>query len=480
MSPQRARFETTHVVIAMAALVAVLALLSSRYGYHRDELYFRMLPLAWGYVDQPPLMPMLVHGATWLLGDSLWALRVVAIALAAASLPLAALIAREVGGAALAQRSAAWGMAGATATLMFGHVLLTASVDLVVWPTVILFVLRAVLRRDGRWWLAAGAVAGASTYNKLLIAVLLAAIAAGLTVFGPRRWLRSGWLWAGVAITALLAAPNILYQATNGWPQLEMGAALAAQNAAEVRVMMWPFLVLLVGPVLAVFWSVALVTMFRRPAWRDLRFLAVAFTVVVAFVFWAGAQFYYTAGILSALTAIGAVPVAELARTRRRRATLSCLLAVNAAGCAVTSLPIAPLPSAVGAALAGINQSVADQVGWPQYVDQIERASVGADAIITSNYGEAGALDRFGEQLPPVFSGHNALWDLGGPSDADVVVIVGGQLDRVAGLFASCEVVDHLDNGVDVDAEEQGQPLAVCRNPQQSWPQLWPLFRHLS
>src|SRR5699024_2225903 len=105
--------------------------LSSRYGYHRDELYFHMLPPDWGYTDQPPLTPFLVRTATALLGDSVAAVRVVSTLCAVASLPLLALITREVGGGRHAQALTAWGMAGATMTLLFGHVMLTASPDLV-------------------------------------------------------------------------------------------------------------------------------------------------------------------------------------------------------------------------------------------------------------------------------------------------------------------------------------------------------------
>ncbi len=481
MTAVRPRLATAHVVGAMIALAVLLVALSPLYGYHRDELYFRMLPPAWGYTDQPPLMPLLAHIVTALFGDSVVALRVVALVCAVASLPLLALVTREVGGGRLAQAFTVWGMAGATMTLLFGHLLLTASLDLVVWPSALLFAIRALLRGAGAWWLAAGAVVGASTFNKLLVAVLMAGIALGLALCGPWRWFRSGWLYGGVALAMLIAVPNIVYQATHGWPQLAMGAALGQHNAGEVRVMMWPFLVLLPGPILAVFWIVAIVAILRRRSWRPLRLLVVTFAVVVAFVFAAGTQFYYTAGILAVLTAVGAVPVADWARTRGRRIAVGVLLGVNALGCAATSLPLVPATWFGASGLASVNSATADTVGWERYVQQISDVAktARADAVIASNYGEAGAIDRFAPDLP-VYSGHNALWDLGPPGDdATTVVIVGGQYERVRDLFDSCRVEDGLDNGVGVETEEEGEPIAVCSGPIEPWRAMWEEFRHL-
>lgn len=480
---ERHPFARAHVIAAMIALAAVLAVLAPEYGYHRDELYFRMLPPAWGYVDQPPLTPLLARVASALFGDSVVALRIVALACATASLPLLALITREVGGSRRAQALTAWGMAGATLTLTFGHVLLTASLDLVVWPAVLLFAIRAAGRDDGRWWLAVGAVIGVSTANKLLVVILMIGIAAGLALLGPRRWFTSGWLWGGVAIAGVLAVPSAVYQATHGWPQLAMGAALSSGNSGEVRIMMWPMLVLLVGPVLAVFWAVAVVGLFRRPEWKPLRFLVVVFGVVVLFVFIGGTQFYYTAGVLGALVAIGAAGVAEWAHSRWRQIVICLLLGANALGCAVSALPLLPEQAFGASGLAAVNSAAGDQVGWERYAQQVRQAavSVDADVIIASNYGEAGALDRFGSGGVPVVSGHNALWDLGGPADdADTVVIVGGQARSAQQWFGSCEVAGELDNGVNVDNEEQGMPVLVCTDPLGPWPQLWDRFRHLS
>ena len=250
----------------MAALAVVLTATSGGYGFARDELYFRMLRPAWGYLDQPPLTPWLVRTFVTTVADAPWAVRIPATLAAVASVLVVVLITRELGGGRGAQTLCAWAYAFASTPLLFGHVMLTATLDLVVWPAVVLMGMRALLRRQPAWWYAVGAVVGLSTYNKLLVSLLLLALGAGLLAAGPRRVLWSRQLLGGVVLALLVGAPNLLFQATHGWPQLAMGRALSAANGAEVRVLMWPFLALLLGPPLVPVWCAGWVALARRPS----------------------------------------------------------------------------------------------------------------------------------------------------------------------------------------------------------------------
>src|SRR3954454_11113013 len=121
------KFAWRPVSVVTAIVVVTLGATVNEYGYFRDELYFRVLGAhpAWGYVDEPPLTPLLGRGSTAIFGDSLWALRLPATLCAAATLSIVALIARERGGGAYAQTVAAIG-ATASFLLVAGHVLLTA------------------------------------------------------------------------------------------------------------------------------------------------------------------------------------------------------------------------------------------------------------------------------------------------------------------------------------------------------------------
>jgi hypothetical protein len=288
----------------------------------------------------------------------------------------------------------------------------------------------------------------------------------------------------------LIGLPNIVYQAANGWPQLSFGRALAAHNAADVRISMWYFLAILLGPPLVPVWIAGLVAVWRRPQWRALRFLVPAFVVLVALVFVMGSQPYYEFGLLAALFAIGCVPTADWLRRGRggRVAVVAGLGGLNAVVSAVVGLPLVPLSVLGSTPIPAMNQTAADTVGWPAYVGEVAAAyrrlppaTRRHTVIVATNYGEAGAVDRYGSRLnlPASFSAQNQLYfQSRPPASATVTIFVGAELVRAQSLFRSCRVVGHLDNGVDVDNEEQGQPIAVCRAALGGWQRVWPMLRH--
>ena len=88
----RPRFAWPGVTAVVAADALIFAVTIERYGYHRDELYFRMLAShpGWGYVDQPPGTPVLARLGMAVLGDDVRALRVPAALFALATVVVTA------------------------------------------------------------------------------------------------------------------------------------------------------------------------------------------------------------------------------------------------------------------------------------------------------------------------------------------------------------------------------------------------------
>ena len=132
------------------------------------------------------------------------------------------------------------------------------------WTVLVLVVARILGGGDPRLWLAAGAVAGVGLQNKQLPLLLVLALALGLA-FDRRllEALRSRWLWLGVVVACVIWFPNLIWQATHGWPQLELAEDIRKDEGGESRATLLPFQLLVIGPLLAPVWIAGLVALFR-------------------------------------------------------------------------------------------------------------------------------------------------------------------------------------------------------------------------
>src|SRR5436189_6386369 len=103
-SPGRIGAERLLIIVFGAMALLIHFLTSGRYGYFRDELYYIACGghLAFGYVDQPPLSILLLRLSEVLLGNSLFAIRLLPALAGAATVVITGLIAGELGGGAVA------------------------------------------------------------------------------------------------------------------------------------------------------------------------------------------------------------------------------------------------------------------------------------------------------------------------------------------------------------------------------------------
>jgi 4-amino-4-deoxy-L-arabinose transferase-like glycosyltransferase len=479
------------VLLIAAAEVVVLLAAASGYGYHRDELYFLAAGrhLAPAYPDQGPLVPLLAHAMNAIAPGSLTVLRVPSTLAAGGIVMVSGLLAGELGGSRRAQRLAAAVTAVAVIVLFTGHTLSTSTVDLLIWTVISWLVVRAV-RTGADWlWVLIGAVLGVGLLNKPLPAFLAAALLTGLLISGPRRLALNRYVWCGAALAAILWSPWLVWQALHGWPQIAVAGSIAAGGSTS-SAPWWqivPFQALLAGPVLAPVWIAGLLRLFRDPALGQLRFLGSAW-VLLAVVFMAvGGKPYYLAGLLPLLIAAGAVPLdgwLSAGRRRVRAAALAGALLVSAVVGAAIALPL--LPSRDVAPVVAMNPDVGETIGWPDLVASVAqvRHRLPADApvvILTANYGEAGAIDRFGPAvgLPHAYSGHNAYGLWGPPPGAGPVIAVGLPVAGLAEHLRDCAPAGRIDNRAGIDNDERGAPIVICAGPRGSWAAVWPALRHL-
>jgi hypothetical protein len=484
------------VAAIVVVSVAVLLLTAGAYGLHRDELYFIVAGrhLDWGYVDQPPLTPLLTAWSATVFGVSAAGIRVLPALVYGAFIVLTAAIAREFGGTRRAQALAAVTIA-ISGCLAAGHLSSTATYDLLGWLVVLWLTIRLLRGADPRLWLVAGVAAGVTLENKNLVLFLGAGLAGGLLV--ARRWdiLRSPWLWAAGVVAFVMWLPNLAWQAAHGWPQIEMAKAIASRSGDENRTLLLPMQLLFSGPLLFPIAIAGLIWLLHSRAALAWRPVGWAYIGVLALLFLTSGKSYYAGGLLPVLVAAGATVLdrwLERGRRRVRWSTFGSLAVASGLIAAVLALPLVPVSSVGSTPIPDINSDIGNTVGWPalvgtvdQVVQQLTPEERARAAIFTNNYGEAGALELLGpSDLPPVYSGHNSYATWGPPPENLTLTIVvatwPGAGSYFAQWFGPCARAATIDNGVGVASEEQGAGVWVCDGRTAPWSRIWPELAHIS
>ncbi|HZD24006.1 MAG TPA: glycosyltransferase family 39 protein [Acidimicrobiia bacterium] len=472
------------VWIGAGSAVALLLAVSGRYGFHRDELYFVVAGrrLDWGFVDQPPLTPLVARISETVAGTNPTALRILPALAVGMIAVLAAAITRRFGGGRVAQVFAA-STTGFTGVLLGeGHLLSTAVFDYAFWVVSLWILVRLVDGADPRWWLALGATVGIGLQNKHTIAFLAVAVLVSLLITDRRRLLASPFPWAGAAIALLIALPNLIWQATNGWPQLEVAGALRARSDGPLAfILLQPLLlsVTLAIPAAAGLWWLGRSS--RAAPWRV---IPIAFGLLFVTFLLTGGKAYYVAPMYPALLAGGAIWFEGLSRLGRRWVT--GLAAVGVAVGLLVALPLLPVDQAGALDATG---ELGETVGWPDLIDQIEvayemiPAEARDDAVVfTGTYGEAGAVDVLGRNsdLPAAASGHNNYWLWGPPATNGPIIGVGFVEGELEPICPDIVTISTLGNPHGVENEVVGQPLLLCLNPSGRLAEIWDSLRHFN
>jgi len=485
-------FAVGPVVSAAVALAALLVAFSGRYGYHRDELYFLAAGrhLAWGYPDQPPFVAVLARLMSDIAPGSLVALRLPSALASAALVMLTGLIARELGGERIAQCLAAASIAVTPVVIGAGHLLSTTTFGLPAWALACWLIIRVLRTGEDRLWLGVGLVTGAGLFDSDLIAFLMFSVVVALLIVGPRQRLRSPWLYAGGAVAIAMWLPYLAWQASNGWPELAVARSIASggSGTSAPRWELVPYQLLLAGFV-APIWVAGLVRLLRGPALRWCRALGVAFIVLAVVFTIAGGKPYYLAGMFAVTLAAGAQPAVNWIRRGRQRlraGLLTAAVAVTLTALPVV-LPVVPVADVHKSGIVALNYDAGETIGWPAYVREIagvyralppaQRASA---VVLGSNYGEAGAVQRYGpaDGLPAAYSGHNGFWYWGPPpARVTSAVAVGFGRGTLASFCGTLRLAAHLDNHLGVDDDEQGAPVWVCSALRGSWASIWPRLK---
>lgn len=489
-------------LLLLVALVTLLVhvVTNGRYGFHRDELdtIDNARRLAWGYVAYPPMTPFIARIGLTLFGLSLVGVRFFAALAQAVVIVLVGCMARELGGGRLAQMTAAVAVAIAPISLTGGVMLQYFSFDYLWWVLIAFAMIRLLKTNNPRWWLLIGAGIGLGMLTKYTIMVLVAGVVVGVFATPTRRYLRSPWLWGGVAVALLIFLPNLIWQIQHNFISLTFLSSIHARDIAWGRTkdFLPNQLYVSTSPITLPLWVAGLYFYFWAPAGRRFRALGWMFVTPLLLLWLAQGRDYYLGAAFPMLFAAGAVWgegwVHRLQPRPARwvRATGVVLFVLGALVSALLVLPLAPVNSPVWNIANSVHDNFREMIGWPELVETVsgiyaklppeERAHT---AIFTANYGEMGAIDLYGPAygLPQAITGINSGWERGyGDPPPQTVIVLGYGLENASRIFKTCTVAGQVTNRFGVKNEETGaQPaILVCREPRQPWPVLWPQLRH--
>jgi 4-amino-4-deoxy-L-arabinose transferase-like glycosyltransferase len=362
--------------VALATIVVHL-LIGGRYGFHRDELAILddARHLAWGYVAYPPLTPFFGRVSLLLFGTSLAEFRLFAAVAQALVVLLTGLIALEMGARREAQLVAA--MAAVPFCLPAGALMQYVSFDNLFWVLTAYFVVRLLQSEDPRWWVAIGASIGLGMMTKYSILFLVAGLGAGILLTDARKYLKSKWLWCGVAVSLLIFLPNLLWQVQHGSVSLDFLRHIHARDVRigrtqsflpdQVKFTLFALPLALAGLYFCLF----------SPNGKRFRVLGWMYVVPLLLFLVAKGRGYYLVAAYPMLYAAGSVwgeqRLQLLARPRARmvRRLVWRFLVADVVVMSALTLPIPRIGSAWFKVVEAVNADVREEIGWEDLVGTV-------------------------------------------------------------------------------------------------------------
>src|SRR5271156_221651 len=431
------------------------------YGIFRDEVYYLICGqrLAFGYVDQPPMVAVAARVTETLFGhDHMWSLRLIPALAGGAKVFLTGMLAWALGGGRRAVALAMLGVLIAGVYLGIDSFLSMNCFDPVFWMTCTLALIMIVQAERPEavrnWWILLGVSAGLGLENKVSEVFFLVCVLVALLLTPQRRILKSKWF--GVAVLLLVWVSGVVW--------------LLVSRAA-----------------------------------RPFRFLGVVYLLFLALMMAMHAKDYYLAPVYPVFFAAGGVAGFSWAREQAWKNALIGVyaLALIWVGYRSISFSIPVMPperfvayeKKMGFAPQDtenhdatiLPQFYADRFGWSDLVAQVnaiyhalppnEQAVTG---IFAGNYGQASAINLFGPKygLPQAISGHQSYWIWGpqGYTGQEMILITGATFDEVKKSYASCSIAGVRNNPLAMPWEHGNIYLCYGRN--KTYAAHWNDFKH--
>jgi hypothetical protein len=473
---------------AAAGVIALHLATNGTLGFHTDELYYLDSGRhpAFGYVDFPPIVPLLGRLETGLLGISPWTLRVLPSLMGGFLVALSGLYVRRLGGSLRLQGIALLSAIAAPYLLGSNWVFQTVTFDQVTWMVALYWFLCLVTDRRPRYWIYLGITLGIGLEVKYTVVGLILGIGIAILLTPSLRVaLRTKYPWTAAGIALLIWAPNLAWQVVEGFPTLIYLANHRGSSGGPVVYLIelgvyFFFLIPL--------WLAGLITLFRSP---QLRPIGIACAVALLLFLFVGKS-YYAAGTIPIALAQGLMALSRVKRPKLRSGLQIAVVVASALEFVAFFFLVVPVtpPSRIHTAnLDSVNEVFADSVGWDDIAKQVttiyddlpssERANT---VIISAYYGVPGALQVYDSPnvRPEAISPQLSDWYwLPNNLTATYALMVDYKPYEVGWMCKSPVLIARLTVPYNVKGLEQGAPVTFCQL-KAPIPTIWGRLRNFS
>jgi 4-amino-4-deoxy-L-arabinose transferase-like glycosyltransferase len=498
------------ILLGISLIVFLFLILTgvlSSYGYFIDELYYLSCShrLAFGYIDQPPLSIFILYVNRIIFGDSLLAIRWIPALTISATVFLSGQITKQLGGGRHAMVMSAIAVAGCPVYLLFGSFYSMNVFEIFIWTLIMYYTIRILKEENPKYFIVIGLLLGLGLEMKHTMITYALGFIIGMTISRSRKLLWNKWFLYGILTAFVLLLPNIIWQLKNGIPSLEFYRnAMINKNITTGPLGILAGQLLFIGPIAFLLGICGLIFLLIN---KDLvKYRLFGFAYLILFVLLTVSQSSRPdriAAIYPILFCAGGIAVEKYSQRVKFRIPEKAVLFLLIIGTIVTTPIAVPFlePEREAAYLSSIGykmsiesgkrndmlpQWIADRLGWKEFAKDVSMVYMSLPpelrqntVIVSSNYGEAGALELYAKDypLPKVYATHNSFHSWGPPSDS-VKTYIAVFVDRkdleqrfervVDAKIFRCEYCSR---------PQQSIPIYIARNPNFSIEKEWKNFK---
>ncbi|MGE5682146.1 MAG: ArnT family glycosyltransferase [Bacillota bacterium] len=525
-------FKNNWHLLLISFLSFLLVYISSfvkAYGFFIDEFYYIACASrpAMGYVDHPPLAPLILTAFQSLFGNSLYAIRILPALALASSVFLTGMLTRETGGKRFSQSLASLSMASIPVAVAFAGFYSMNAFEPVIAIVLLYIFIKIIKYADAKadeiktdeiktdeiktddvkakpaglynhpsLYIWAGIVMGLGVMNKHTFVLFIFALLLSLFFTGRWRLVINKWFFASSVIAFLIVLPNIIWQVVNDFPSLEF-----YRNISLNKNVYTPPLEFIKGQIIAMsftvlpVWLAGVIFLLFSKRVNKYRFMSVLFILLFLFMMLSGTSRFDR--LLFAYPAVlaGGAMFYEMILTKYNLKWLKGAAMIIVAAGLIIALPlILPYYSYdyVGSHVKklGINteiekgkkpplpQLLADRIAWKDKFDLVLKAwyslpqNERSGALIAAgNYGQAGAIEYYSQNIPDfprVVTAHNNyyLWNRGKLKGSLLLQLDGKHnFEKYRQVFDSVQIYPGEFVNSYVSPHENNLVVFICRGP---------------